>query len=321
MISTGSQRRDVWLLLVMIISLGLMFAGCAKTPKPPSPTVAEVNQRVSALADCITRTQGVVDAAMKAGASAGDMAPVNTSVADAQEALEEAKKLVQQGKLEEAMEQVGKGLDDCNKLEAMATQAREAALARAAKARARGQAEARLSQVGPCVDGARQAITSAEAAGARAQDLAPAKQALANAETALKEARDLLAKDDPQRALNRLEAAQSDCQTARDLGNKAGIAAASRGKPDNYTVVRGDSLWRISGKEMIYKNSLMWPLIYKANRDKIRDPDLIYPKQVFAIPRNYSQEEAGTAIKRAQTRGPWRLGDGTDYYILEGVRR
>ena len=52
----------------------------------------------------------------------------------------------------------------------------------------------------------------------------------------------------------------------------------------------------------------MWPLIYKANRDKIRDPDLIYPKQVFAIPRNFSQEEANTAIRRARTRGPWRSG-------------
>jgi hypothetical protein len=75
-----------------------------------------------------------------------------------------------------------------------------------------------MSQVGPCIDGARQAITSAEAAGATAQSLAPARQALANAETALKEARDLLARDEPQRALNRLDAAQSDCQTARDLG-------------------------------------------------------------------------------------------------------
>jgi nucleoid-associated protein YgaU len=263
----------------------------------------------------------VVDAAMKAGASAGDMAPVNTSLADAQEALEDVKKLVQQGKLQEAMDRLSKALEDCNKLEAMAIKARDAALERATKARLRAQAEGRLSQVGPCIDAARQAIASAETAGATAQDLAAAKQALANAEAAVKEARDLLAKDDPQRALSRLEAAQADCTTARDLGNKAGIAAASRGKPDSYTVVRGDSLWKISGKEIIYKNSLMWPLIYKANRDKIRDPDLIYPKQVFAIPRNYSQEEANTAIKRARTRGPWRLGDGPDYYILEGVRR
>jgi nucleoid-associated protein YgaU len=282
---------------------------------------AEVSQRLTALNDCIARTQGVVDASMKAGVSAGAMAPVNTSLSDAQEALEDARNLMQQGKLQEASERVNKALEDCNKLEAMAVKARDEALERAGRAKLRTQADGRLSQVGPCVEAARQAITSAEAAGATAQELAAAKQALANSEAALKEARDLLAKDDPQRALSRLDAAQTDCQTARELGNRVGIAAASRGKPDNYTVVSGDSLWRISGKDITYKNSLMWPLIYKANRDKIRDPDLIYPKQVFAIPRNYSQEEANTAVKWARTRGPGRIGDGPDYYVLEGTRR
>jgi nucleoid-associated protein YgaU len=321
MVSIDSQWRYIWVFLGVIISLSVLFAGCAKTPKPPTPTAAEVSQRLIALNDCITRTQGVVDASMKAGVSAGAMAPVNTSLSDAQEALEDAKSLVQQGKLQEASERVNKALEDCNKLEAMAVKARDEALERAGRAKLRAQADGRLSQVAPCIEAARQAITSAEAAGASAQELAAAKQALANSEAAAKEARDLLAQDDPQRALSRLDAAQTDCQTARELGNKAGIAAASRGRPDNYTVVSGDSLWRISGKEIIYKNSLMWPLIYKANRDKIRDPDLIYPKQVFAIPRHYAQEEANTAVRRARTRGPWRIGDGPDNYILEGVRR
>lgn len=321
MVSTDSQRRYVWLLLGVLISCSVVFAGCATTPKPPTPTAAEVSQRLTALTDCIARTQRVVEASMQAGVSAGAMAPVSTSLSDAQEALEDAKQLVQQGKHQEASERANKALEDCNKLEAMAIKARDEALERAGRAKMRAQADGRLSQVVPCIDAARQAITSAEAAGATAQELAAAKQALANSEAAAKEARDLLAKDDPQHALSRLDAAQTDCQTARDLGNKAGIAAASRSKPDNYTVVGGDSLWRISGKEIIYKNSLMWPLIYKANRDKIRDPDLIYPKQVFAIPRNYSQEEANTAIRRARTRGPWRIGDGIDYYVLEGVRR
>ncbi|MFQ5626314.1 MAG: LysM peptidoglycan-binding domain-containing protein [Methyloligellaceae bacterium] len=64
----------------------------------------------------------------------------------------------------------------------------------------------------------------------------------------------------------------------------------------------------------------MWPMLYRANRDQIRDPDLIFPKQIFAIPRGYSREEADMAIHRARKRGPWRLGDGPDVYILEGVR-
>ena len=57
-----------------------------------------------------------------------------------------------------------------------------------------------------------------------------------------------------------------------------------------YTVVRGDHLWGIAKKKEHYGNGFAWPVIYKANRDQIKNPDLIYPKQVFKIP-NLSEEE------------------------------
>jgi nucleoid-associated protein YgaU len=52
----------------------------------------------------------------------------------------------------------------------------------------------------------------------------------------------------------------------------------------NYTVVKGDCLWNIAKKKDHYGNGFAWPVIYKANRDKIKNPDLIYPAQVFSIP-------------------------------------
>lgn len=52
----------------------------------------------------------------------------------------------------------------------------------------------------------------------------------------------------------------------------------------SYTVVKGDCLWNIAKKKEHYGNGFAWPVIYKANRDKIKNPDLIYPKQVFSIP-------------------------------------
>ena len=52
----------------------------------------------------------------------------------------------------------------------------------------------------------------------------------------------------------------------------------------DYEVAKGDHLWGISGKDVIYADPYMWPRIYRANRDKIEDPDLIYPEQVLAIP-------------------------------------
>ena len=57
--------------------------------------------------------------------------------------------------------------------------------------------------------------------------------------------------------------------------------------PGTYTVVRGDCLWIISGYPQIYNEPTKWPRIYRANRDQIEDPDLIYPNQVFKIPRGY----------------------------------
>jgi len=58
----------------------------------------------------------------------------------------------------------------------------------------------------------------------------------------------------------------------------------------SYSVVRGDCLWNIAKKKEHYGNGFAWPVIYKANRDKIKNPDLIYPAQVFSIPP-LTQEE------------------------------
>lgn len=49
-----------------------------------------------------------------------------------------------------------------------------------------------------------------------------------------------------------------------------------------YTVVRGDCLWNIAKK--YYGNGSQYTRIYNANRDKIKNPSLIYPGQVFVIP-------------------------------------
>lgn len=50
----------------------------------------------------------------------------------------------------------------------------------------------------------------------------------------------------------------------------------------NYTVVRGDCLWNIAKK--YYGNGSQYTKIYNANRDKIKNPNLIYPGQVLVIP-------------------------------------
>ena len=51
-----------------------------------------------------------------------------------------------------------------------------------------------------------------------------------------------------------------------------------------YSVLRGDSLWKIAKKDDIYGDAYLWPRIYVENRGKIKDPDMIYPKWVLNIP-------------------------------------
>jgi len=60
----------------------------------------------------------------------------------------------------------------------------------------------------------------------------------------------------------------------------------------SYTVVKGDCLWRIAKKPEHYGNGFAWPVIYKANRDQIKDPNLIFPKQIFKIPNLTEEEKA-----------------------------
>jgi len=48
------------------------------------------------------------------------------------------------------------------------------------------------------------------------------------------------------------------------------------------TVSRGDSLWRIS--RLSYGAGTRYAVIYKANREQIRNPNLIYPGQIFVLP-------------------------------------
>lgn len=75
-----------------------------------------------------------------------------------------------------------------------------------------------------------------------------------------------------------------------------------------YDVVKGDSLWKISGKDEVYANPYQWPLIYKSNSDKIEDADLIYPGQQFDIDKNPSAAAVDAAVDHAKTRGAWSVG-------------
>ena len=64
---------------------------------------------------------------------------------------------------------------------------------------------------------------------------------------------------------------------------KASKNAPSNKLPLTYTVVKGDSLWLIAKR--YYGNGSKYTLIYKANKGKIKNANLIYPGQKLFIPK------------------------------------
>ena len=77
--------------------------------------------------------------------------------------------------------------------------------------------------------------------------------------------------------LQRATAVHASSAPDKDASSSA-VAHATSSK----IVSRGDSLWRIS--HIIYGDGSRYALVYRANRDRIRDPNLIYPGQTLVLP-------------------------------------
>lgn len=76
------------------------------------------------------------------------------------------------------------------------------------------------------------------------------------------------------------------------VGNVAGVAKVedaietpgSAPEPVFHTVVKGDTLWKISEKTL--GSGARYKEIFEANRPMLSDPDKIYPGQMLRIPAN-----------------------------------
>ena len=75
-----------------------------------------------------------------------------------------------------------------------------------------------------------------------------------------------------------------------------------------YVVQKGDTMWGISSMGKIYQDPFQWPLLFKANRDQVEDPDVIEVGQSFDVRKDFGSDEVSDAVqkgfKNTRTSGP-----------------
>jgi len=87
--------------------------------------------------------------------------------------------------------------------------------------------------------------------------------------------------------------------------SKAG-AKGKAGKLETYVVKKGDCLWAIAKKKKVYNDPFLWPVIYDANKGKIKKANLIYPGQKLKIPRSgITMDAIKDARKKAGAKQPY----------------
>ena len=117
----------------------------------------------------------------------------------------------------------------------------------------------------------------------------------------------------------RIEELDTEITQKRDEIQKSSEPALSDTNPTIYVVKKGDTLPSIASKHEIYNDSYMWPLIYKANRDQIKDPKALYPGQDLKIPREMSIEEVIEARRESGAQEPEKIPK--DAYIPKGKKK
>lgn len=102
-----------------------------------------------------------------------------------------------------------------------------------------------------------------------------------------------------------------DTTDAIDTSASADVEEAATAVPtavpvQKYVVKKGDTLWDISSMNRIYTDNFQWPLLFKANRDQIEDPDLIEVDQELIVKKDWSKSEVNDARQKAMDTPPFK---------------
>jgi len=285
----GTMRMGIMMCIILFVLVS--FVGCAKPP------TEEMSQARLAFDQATT---------------AGAQNYARDQYMSAEEALNKATALMESKKYKEAREKAMEATSLARKAHSDAVEGKNAMNMSA------------LAMYNQAVN----AMNAANAAGAYTY----AEVTMLEAQRTLQEAKALYdnedyiaAKEKAEAALVKARSAEVQAKSAVDTkraemsrttqqqaGGMADPGITPRPYPTSHVVIKGESLWWIAEYKQVYNDPFQWPLIYKANRAKINDPDLIFPGQEFKIVRQpeLTDEMVKDAIRFAQNRGAWSLHDG-----------
>lgn len=284
------NKFTLFLLVILVFSL-FVFSGCCR--KPPKE-VADAETAVTAAKEKCAEEYAPEEykKAVEALTNAQELGEAKKCKKSKQAALETIK-------LASEVEKKTADVQAQAKVDAQAAMKKaEEAIEVARKARADEYAKDQLQAAESLLKEAKDQFESGECAYLKVAEVADKAAAKAGEAKMAAEAE-----------IKRIE----EQKRAEEEARRRAEEEALRARPRNWVVQKGECLWKIAEYEKIYNDPFQWPLIYRANKDQIKDPDLIYPDQNFAIPRDMSEEEIADAIKFAKNR-PWPVPN----YLFDG---
>jgi hypothetical protein len=278
------------LFLIIVFSLFVISGCCRKPPKEVADAEAAVNKAKEKCGEQYAPEEyKKAMETLKEAQDLGEQKKCKKSKAAALDAI----------RLASEVEKKAADVQAKAKVDAQAALKKaEEAISVAEKARADEYAKDQLTEAKDLLKKAQDAFDSDECAYLEVSDIANKATAKAGEAKMAAEAE-----------IKRIE----EQKRAEEEARRRAEEEALRAKPRNWVVQKGECLWKIAEYEKIYSDPFQWPLIYQANKDQIKDPDLIYPDQNFAIPRDMTQEEIADAIKFAKNR-PWPVPN----YLFDG---
>ncbi len=285
--ATMKEGLIVFLALVILVS----FAGCAK---PPTKEMADA--------------RSALDLARTADAESY----ARDQYMNAEEALNEANALMESKKYKEARKRAIEAATLAQKAHAASIENKNAMNVSAEEMYKRALEAVNAANQAGAYTYAPDQMHAAQRTLQESRDMYNAKDYVSAkqlAESALVKAREAEVVANQARAAAQTRVGQ---QARRQAGQLVDPGATPRPYPTNHVVIKGESLWWIAEYKQIYNDPFQWPLIYKANRSRIKDPDLIFPGQDFKIVRQpeLTNNMVREAIRFAKSRGAWSLHDG-----------